>query len=353
MNYTKYYTPIEISDFLIKQLNIEKPKKAIDICCGSCNLLHAVKKRWNNVKLTGVDIVLSKSDDVNITVSDGREYALNCKNKYPLVVANPPFDKVERICQYPELYAHQSPNLFSMRLEVEMLYANLYLLQKDGTLIIIMPISFVNAQRYKKHREFLANNYFIESLYKLPLDTFGSSKIKTYALIIKNKKVRRNKTALFEVNYNKNGDYCATKINDFIISDGEWFKDNYENNIIDLKRGNISSNQFCENGLAVLHTARKADNWIPSVRYIKNTISKPIYAEYGDIIVSRVGQSAGCFCVYTGKKILISDCLYRIKDPSGNIANTLINKKYDMPIRGVATPYITMSDFVNWYSMNT
>lgn len=46
----------------------------------------------------------------------------------------------------------------------------------------------------------------------------------------------------------------------------------------------------------------------------------------------------------------ISDCLYRIKDPGGAIANALAGKEYDLAQKGVAARYITMDDFVSWYS---
>jgi len=48
-----------------------------------------------------------------------------------------------------------------------------------------------------------------------------------------------------------------------------------------------------------------------------------VYAESGDIIVSRIGKSAGQWYIYLGEKILISDCLYRIKDPTGKIPSRL------------------------------
>ena len=76
-----------------------------------------------------------------------------------------------------------------------------------------------------------------------------------------------------------------------------------------------------------------------------------VYAESGDIIISRIGKSAGQWCIYHGERIPISDCLYRIKDPTGIISSRLQGHKYDLPPKGVATRYITINDFKTWYCL--
>ena len=64
MDYSKYYTPTSIAQLLVKQLKIGYPDKIVDICCGSCNLLNAAKKRWPRAVLYGTDIVEHKDDNV-------------------------------------------------------------------------------------------------------------------------------------------------------------------------------------------------------------------------------------------------------------------------------------------------
>ena len=117
---------------------------------------------------------------------------------------------------------------------------------------------------------------------------------------------------------------------------------------IDIKRGNISSAYFIESGCPILHTSKIRDTWEPSIRYTSNKVLPNTYAETGDIIVSRIGKSAGQWCIYQGNKIPISDCLYRIKDPEGVLYNRIQGKKFDLKLRGVATQYITMADFKKW-----
>ena len=57
MSKYNYYTPIELAALLLELI----PQKAsissaIDICCGSWNLLAAAKRHYPEVKITGVDI---------------------------------------------------------------------------------------------------------------------------------------------------------------------------------------------------------------------------------------------------------------------------------------------------------
>lgn len=122
------------------------------------------------------------------------------------------------------------------------------------------------------------------------------------------------------------------------------------NQELDFRRGTISSNYFIERGIPVLHTAKAAVNWKPQIRYIKESPRKKVYADHGDIIVSRIGKSAGLWCIHSGNKMLISDCLFCIKDSDGKLAKKMSGKEYSYVVKGVATQYITISDFKAWYN---
>lgn len=353
MDYSKYYTPLEVAEFLVAQLNIKKPDKAIDICCGSCNLLKAVSKRWNEVKLFGVDVINNIDSDIIFSCEDGRNFAINSKDKYPLVLANPPFDKITINNEYPDLYSKLYNCKKTTRLEIEMLYANLLLLENNGTLLIILPSTFVTAERYEKYRVYLATKYTISGIYELPIDTFGAKSIRTHALVIKNCRPYKSRTFSYKL---CNSGNCYSIISKTIISQqfmrlGIWDEYSKNNNInveYSCKRGNISSNMFSKKGEKLLHTSGIKEEWHPSIRFTDREIKNPVYANKGDIIISRIGQSAGSFCVYRGDKIMLSDCLFKLDDPEGIIAKSLYGYKYNYPTRGVATQYITINDFLNW-----
>lgn len=189
---------------------------------------------------------------------------------------------------------------------------------------------------------------------ELDESTFGAAQIHSYAIVIKNKICKnylcnlmyaRRQGDAFDLIFKK-------KISSKILLKGVW--DGLEcedrNLPLDIKRGNISSASFRESGQPILHTAKNEAVWYPSVRYIDEKLISNVYAERGDIVVSRIGKSAGQWCVYSGERIPISDCLFRIKDSDGKIFQKINGKRYDLKSRGVATQYITMSDFNRWIS---
>lgn len=330
-----------------------QPDTVIDICCGSCNLLRAAKKRWKNAKLLGVDIVPHVSSDVNFTEMDGRQYAIKNAKKYSLVLANPPFDFVKTNKEFPLLYEGVFSSYYTKRLENEMLLANLLLLKENGTLVIILPSTFVEAESNTAIRGLIGKNYYIREIIKLPEDTFGASNINSYALIIKNS-FPKKKTTNYSSVVLENGQFSFVNKHTVPQKDiqvGRWCNHIYSiaTETFNIRRGNVSSQMFCDKGTAILHTAKKNENWQPSLRYCVVSNENLVYAESGDIIVSRIGKSAGQWCIYLGEKILISDCLYRIKDPTGKILSRLQGHGYNLPQKGVATRYITMNDFKTWY----
>jgi type I restriction enzyme M protein len=351
LNYTKYYTPKNVAELLVDLIDIKIPKKAIDICCGSCNLLNALRKKNYNVKLIGVDIIPQNNKNVKCIHLDGREYAINQKEKYQLVLANPPFSNLNIKDEYLSLYNGIFSGYHTSRLENEMLLANLYLLKKDGLLIIILPNTFVEAENNTEIRTLLAKNYNIKKIIKLPNNTFGSTGIKSYALFISKKIVQHKITKLFEII--ASNDILSLSDGKIIKQEnmcrGQWFynaKKDYPD--VNLKRGNISSQMFTNKGLVVLHTSRSNESWTPSKRFIARIPKNPVFVEKGDIIISRVGKSAGQWTIYDGHKALISDCLFCLKDPYGIIYGKIKGRKYDNIIRGVAVQYITQNDFISW-----
>lgn len=351
MDYSKFYTPPKIANSLINELSIPEPQRIVDICCGSCNLLVAAKNKWAKAKMYGVDVSEHSSiEDVVFEKKDGRQFAIEHPHEFSLVLANPPFDYVENKKQFPDLFVNEFKEVSTSRLEVEMLIANLKLLQSNGVLLVILPSSFVEAETHRKIRKIIANNYYVESIIKLDVTTFGASRINSYALIIHNE-LQNNRNAKIGNSFDDCISYTV-HINSNDLKEGKWTLDSISNNTVTLniKRGNISSNSFITRGQPILHTAKYRTDWKPSKRYISKKITPTVFAESGDIIVSRIGKSAGQWCVYEGEKIAISDCLYRIKDPDLSVFNKIKGKYFDRDLKGVATRYITITDFTSWMS---
>lgn len=349
MDYRKFYTPYKIASILVDEISIPIPQKIIDICCGSCNLLFAAQKRWATAQLYGVDLFEhSTLEHVIFEKKDGRQFAIEHPGEFSLVVANPPFSYIENKKQFPDLFVNEFKEVSTSRLEVEMLIANLRLLNPNGVLLVILPSSFVEGETYKSFRKIIANNYYIESIIKLDENTFGSSQIATYALIIRNEQQNRRhaKSSVF------NGTTVSfiSNILSENLADGQWCPDSQCNyNIsLEIKRGNISSSSFTEKGQPILHTSKFSHDWKPSVRYISENTTSTVTVESGDIIVSRIGKSAGQWCLYTGATIAISDCLYCIKDSDHKLFDKIKGKRFNRNLRGVATRYVTIADISSW-----
>lgn len=165
-----------------------------------------------------------------------------------------------------------------------------------------------------------------------------------------------NRSAKIGISLDNNINYISysANVNSYELKNGNWTLDqkSVSSHHLDIKRGNISSASFVTRGQPILHTAKVSDDWQPSIRYISRKITPTVFAESGDIIVSRIGKSAGQWCVYVGDKIPISDCLYRIKDPDGSILKKINGKRFDRALKGVATKYITITDFCSWMNLD-
>lgn len=353
-DYSLYYTPPVLSSFLISKLSINSPDEAIDICCGSCNLLLAAKERWNSINLIGVDVLsVSPQSDIIVYQDDGRHYSIKTKKRYSLVLANPPFDKVKAFREYPQLYVGRFEAYRTNRLENEMLIANLRLLRRKGTLLIIVPSSFVEGCRNKELRRLVGNGYFIKRITKLHPGVFGAKHISCYVLEIVNEQSKGRSTELYTSKCCGEGIECvlSEEIENSTILSGNWIDSrvNLEKHLI-MRRGNVSSSFFREMGVCILHTSKESEQWKPSIRfYNQNDITPSTFAEDGDIVVSRIGKSAGKWYRYRGERIPISDCLFCIKDPDGIIYGSINGRCESIRQHGVATRYITKEDIYQWY----
>jgi len=78
----------------------------------------------------------------------------------------------------------------------------------------------------------------------------------------------------------------------------------------------------------------------------------PKYVMSGDIIINRIGKNAGYWTKYSGEKQLVSDCLIVIrggKQLEEFLTCHSVEGRLVVPIRGVATKYISISDLTSLY----
>lgn len=356
-----YYTPIELANYLVGMIAKPDCERMIDICCGSWNLLRAARNRYPSARIVGVDIDeaarVHKLDGSHFYRMDGREYALRCtehNEKYDLVLSNPPFgylDESSRLLYYSK-NKNINHELLNSRYETEMIQANLLLLKPGGSVLFILPSTFVEGTSYKRIRKILGEQYNVRALFCLPEETFGVGRIRTWAVWMDATQPDELDTKICYVKVcNQN---IATSVTKKIcredIVTGNWLGEESTemSNSLDVYRGNMHSKEFSGAGNKVLHcaVAKNGRLWIPSMRYTKRNDGKT--AKKGDIIINRIGKSAGYWCVNQEADIMVSDCIIVIHD-CGEETRRLLeqnseNFRLQVPIYGTTTQYITIED---------
>lgn len=363
----KFYTPPMLAECLVALLPKRKYNNIIDICCGSWNLLEAARKQFGTAKYVGVDVdVEAKAncfEGATFFCDDGRAFAIKEKKKYDLILSNPPFGYLkekERMSDDLSVLNGNIKKLNSKRYENEMMFANLCLAEENAVLLFILPATFVEGDTYLSVRKEICSLYKVDSVIKLPLETFGSGRISTYAIIITNTGKQDGETKLQEVICEN--DMWMAKLVDKIpfecMRDGEWVKKNVsrkDKGSIEIFRGIISSSNMSSIGTKVYHSSSIMKNgiWEPSIRFCNDPkkIEKSRVVLPGDIIVNRVGRFAKCWCVCKEEGIL-SDCLMAIRtnnnpDVYEKLVKSSRNGILKIPTKGVAVKYITMGDVLN------
>lgn len=352
VNYSKYYTPLAVAKQLVSLISFPDHSKVIDICCGSCNLLSAAYNINNTLQCLGVDIHPSAPSSYCTVQSDGRHYATEHIGEYDFALANPPFGKSEDSEYSTTLKEKSTIGVVSSRIEIQMLVANLLLLKKGGTLLIILPSTVVDGSVCINIRKKLAANYYLRAIVDMPINAFHPSRIKCSALVIENKiNACCQPTTLYSMNSDFQISKECTLSSDLVIS-GQWTSHKYTScNEFTIVQGKISSNEFTESGIEVLHTSKIAEHWVPSTRYTSSICAekKSLRVISGDLIISRIGVSAGSVYEYTGEAKLVSDCLLIVKEPSETVKKRILAMDLTKIVKGLSTPHITASSIYTLY----
>lgn len=360
----KFYTPPMLAECLMRLLPKRDYQNIIDICCGSWNLLEAARKQFGTAHYVGVDVDAEAGVNcfagATFLCEDGRKFATREKKKYDLVLSNPPFGYLkeeERL--FKDTKTGNIKELNNKRYENEMMQANLLLADKDGVLLFILPATFFEGDSYLSIRKSLCKSYTINSIVKLPIETFGSSKISTYALIMSNSGKQNQRASLKEVICHK--DVWRVKHSKYVsierLREGTWISKSKKRNApknVEMFRGNISSAHMSETGRKVFHSSSLIvdGKWCPSVRYCddEEKLKKAKMVKPGDVIVNRVGRFATFWCI-SEEEALVSDCLIIIKasemsDIYSRLSKNSIDGRLNILTKGVTIKYITVGDIL-------
>lgn len=360
----KFYTPPMLAKCLMGLLPQREYRNVIDICCGSWNLLEAAKACFGATHYVGVDVDEAAGDncfeEATFFCVDGREFAINETDKYDLILSNPPFGYLkeeERLLKNAKIGKIKELN--NKRYENEMMQANLLLVDKEGVLLFILPATFFEGESYLAIRKCLCESYTIKSIVKLPIETFGSSKIRTYALVMVNSGRQKQRASLKEIICDNNKwivkDKRSISIED--LCGGEWIgvsSKGLSQKKTEIFRGNISSAEMSGTGRKVLHSSSIIidGKWYPSIRYCDNQekLKKAKVVKPGDIIINRIGRFANYWCV-SKDEAFVSDCLIIIRQSKETdiydcLFRNSIDGKLNIEIKGVTTKYVTQKDIL-------
>lgn len=161
-----YHTPLEISNFLTKRLEIKRGDFVLEPSVGDGSFLFNAVKYTNNV--TGIDIdsqsikELEKQTDASLICCDFLNYANNnSKIKYDTILSNPPYlsfkklteeqrENLAELLKNNNIKATRQTNLWS-----GFVVACINMLKQDGKFAFVLPAEFLYSDYGKEVQEFI------------------------------------------------------------------------------------------------------------------------------------------------------------------------------------------------------
>ncbi|MDE6873004.1 MAG: Eco57I restriction-modification methylase domain-containing protein [Lachnospiraceae bacterium] len=171
-----YYTPYRTVDFMKKYVRRERKifGKVLEPSVGDGRFLDVFYDEECIQQLVGIELSKDKVEDlkgreypekVKIVIGDFLDFAEKTKEKYQLIVGNPPYinlknmdggskEKAKKICQRLELSDSLMKNMW-----VAFLLAAVSCLEKRGVIFFVLPLEFLQVQYAEKIRLFLEERF--------------------------------------------------------------------------------------------------------------------------------------------------------------------------------------------------
>lgn len=381
--FRQFFTPQKYSQVMIENLDINTPKKILDLSMGEGSLLIEAMKVWNNSEFIGNDIDKNCCDNIkrvyidkivcfneNIFKQTAIEKILKNTGKVDLCLANPPFhlipqdEDTKRILEKYDLSVYNKSEFIPA--EVIFILQCLDILDNKGTLSIILPDGFFVNTYLQRFRNFLLNNYKIEKIIELPSNIFKKTDAKTHILILKNmfalneniklESIENNKKILIdkkEAIYRMDYSYYSVLRNynnkSIMISDKRLY--------VEFLRGKPKYLLKNINDEYILHTTN-----FSKTKIFNNNLESPEIllpssdkiAMAGDIVLARVGTCClGKIGMVENGYFIATDCVFLVRIKDINLRNKvfeLLKSKFGQDwikanSKGVSAKHITMEDF--------
>jgi type I restriction-modification system DNA methylase subunit len=372
MMLNQYYTENKYGDFLVQNLSIASPQVALDIGFGAGDLLHAAKRRWEEISLVGIDIDKS---NVHQAKSSRLIKALELSGFEPslpkiindrfgaidLLISNPPFFscdldfKNKEILKAIGMMECLSNKLKKVPAELIFLAQNLRLLTKFGEIGIIVPAGLISGQKWKPIREFLLCNYQITNVIQLPTNSFKKTDAQTFIMTLKHKMSSNENVPLSHIsqksiigvdliNARERVDYSYYQEISTLTTTKKLFESDFT-----IYRGNKSHKELSILAPGHIHTTN-----MPNISTEKDIgfypFEKTQNVQAGDILIARVGRRClGRVMRVQKGRAPISDCIIAITPKNKSIGQKIWKKLSSQKCRhylfnaslGVGAKYIT------------
>ncbi len=313
-------TPSHVADLLALQLQGDV-KGVVDLAAGDCSLLSAVKRKYPEISLSGCEldpIMIKRAEksiaSLKLIAGDGltvSESLLGSLEKI-VVIGNPPFTEFNPIENNREMLERVFPDLKSKlgrkRSEIYFLARSIELAKaRNGTVVIVMPISFADGDIYSQYRKSLMQKYSLRKVIEIPSNTFGMTEARSVILVIDTLSPEPGfKTEILKYDPELK---CPLKVSETIINPGDRFDARYHEGLMrrpagvktledvgaTITRGRLSRKEAKSQNLNVVHTTdlNKADGELfladRHSANLENSNAKDI-AKEGDILLPRTGS---------------------------------------------------------------
>ncbi len=207
----QYFTPEFAVEKALSFIPNSKIENIIDPAVGNGIFLKIAEKKWDKVKLFGVDIdekiieYLEKCNFQNAnffcgnallqeTWQNGKLQNIISNGRFDLVVGNPPFSSWFHRIVTPQILsnyklAHRNGRLMrSQAIEILFLEIFINLCRHNGFVIIVLPEGILSNPQYRYIRRFILEETEVKHIITLARNVFEDTSAKTSILILQRKR---------------------------------------------------------------------------------------------------------------------------------------------------------------------
>jgi tRNA1(Val) A37 N6-methylase TrmN6 len=185
-----YFTPPSMILDNIKLLEpyIQSITNVLEPSCGSCEYISALIKKYNHLKITGIELnktiydSIKEFDTSNVKLYNEDYLNYESIECYDLIIGNPPYFvmKKEKVDKSYYKYFEGRPNIFIL-----FIIKSITLLKENGIISFVLPKNFLNCLYYDKTRHYINKHFQILDIVECVSSKYIETQQPTILLIIK------------------------------------------------------------------------------------------------------------------------------------------------------------------------